>query len=438
MDRLTFAAIADDDTGASDLAGMFADQGLDTLLILDLPEVEDVLKWSRGCHVVVMAEGTRMIDAQNARQRTRDAIRLLEPLNPRMYQIKYCSTFDSTEKGNIGPTIEAALDELDQRFTVAFPALPVNGRTTYMGYHFVHQQLLSDSPMRNHPLTPMTNPNLVDFLQKQTRRKVGLAAYPAISRGAEAIVAEFGRLQSEGVEIAVVDCLLDGDVAAISEGLGDMRLITGGSAPGIGLPSVWRKKGWLAQDGGTAERAAFRKPDKGCLIVAGSCSVTTRGQNEWIASQGAKVIQLDAREIASGELSRGRFVWNLAAEIHAGRHCLLTASATPDEVRSAQEWAASRGMGVDELGLVIARTLAGLTRAVLEEVPAGGLISAGGETSGSLCRGLELGALRVGRNIEPGVPLCRSLGRFRLPVVLKSGNFGSRDFYGRALRAIGY
>lgn len=438
MERLTFAAIADDDTGASDLAGMFADQGLDTLLILDLPEVEDVLKWSRGCHVVVMAEGTRMIDAEKARQRTRDAIRLLEPLNPRMYQIKYCSTFDSIEKGNIGPTIEAAMDELDERFTVAFPALPVNGRTTYMGYHFVHRQLLSDSPMRNHPLTPMTNPNLVDFLQKQTPRKVGLAVYPVVSKGGEAIAVEFGRLQDEGVEIAVVDCLLDGDVAAISEGLGDMRLITGGSAPGIGLPSVWRKKGWLTQDDGTAERAAFRKPDHGCLIVAGSCSVATRGQNEWIVSQGTKVIQLDAREIASGELGLGRIVRDAVAEIHAGRHCLLAASATPDEVRSAQEWAASRGMAVDELGLVIARTLAGLTRAVLEEVPAGGLISAGGETSGALCRGLELGALRVGRNIEPGVPLCQSLGRFRLPVVLKSGNFGSRDFYGRALRAVGY
>jgi len=338
MERLIFAAIADDDTGASDLAGMFADQGLDTLLVLDLPDIDRVQEWSRGCHVVVMAEGTRMIDPKEAYERTREALRLIAPLEPRMYQIKYCSTFDSTEEGNIGPTIDAAMDEIGERFTVAFPALPVNGRTTYMGYHFVKNQLLSDSPMRNHPLTPMTNPNLVDFLSRQTRRKVGLVSYPFVSKGGGAVMGEFERLRGDGVEIAVVDCILDQDVAAVSEAIAGMRLITGGSAPGIGLPAVWRRKGWLDRSTETAERAALPAPENGCLIVAGSCSVATRGQNEWIASQGAAVIPLDARELASGELDRGRVVERASGELRAGKHCLLSASGSPEEAWARTSW----------------------------------------------------------------------------------------------------
>ena len=436
MDRLTFAAIADDDTGASDLAGMLAGQDLDTLLIIDLPETDGLLEWTRGAHAVVMAEGTRGIDPKLAYQRTRDAIRLLEPLRPRVLQIKYCSTFDSIPRGNIGPTIDAAMDELGEEFTIAFPALPVNGRTTYMGYHFVHQQLLSDSPMRNHPLTPMTNPNLVDLLGRQTGRRVGLAPYPVVEAGAERLREHFNTLRGEGVGVAIVDCLRDGHVETICRAAADLRLITGGSAPGIGMPAVWRERGWIeaAPAGDRMSRPAAES--RGCLIVAGSCSVATRGQNEWLSSQGARLIRLDPAELASGTLDRAALIAEAGAELRAGRHCLFATSAVPEEVRAAQQWAKQQGMTPEELGLSVVRSLAGLTLAILEAHPVGGLISAGGETSGALCRRLELGALRVGRNIEPGVPLCFSLGRFQMPVVLKSGNFGSRDFYGRALEAI--
>jgi uncharacterized protein YgbK (DUF1537 family) len=185
MNRLAFAAIADDDTGASDLAGMLAGQGLRTLLIIDLPTVEQFLEWSNGYHAVVMAEGTRNLSPHAAGDRTREAIRILQARDPRMFQVKYCSTFDSTSEGNIGPSIDAALSELNEDFTICLPALPVNGRTTYQGYHFVHQQLLSDSPMRDHPLTPMINSNLVDVLSRQTTRKVGLAPYAEVEAGAE-------------------------------------------------------------------------------------------------------------------------------------------------------------------------------------------------------------------------------------------------------------
>src|SRR2546423_7055685 len=162
--RLLFAAIADDDTGASDLAGMLAGQGLRTLLVIDLPSAGQFLEWSEGHHAVVMAEGTRNLPPAEARERTRAALRIVGARDPRVYQVKYCSTFDSTPEGNIGPTVDAALEELGEEFTVALPALPVNGRTTYQGYHFVGRLLLSDSHMREHPLTPMTDPNLVELL----------------------------------------------------------------------------------------------------------------------------------------------------------------------------------------------------------------------------------------------------------------------------------
>src|SRR3712207_48290 len=155
MDSLLFAAVADDDTGASDLAGMLAGHAVRTLLVIDLPPAAQFREWCAGHQAIVMAEATRNLAPAAAYERTRAAVRLVQTHRPRLFQIKYCSTFDSTPEGNIGPSIDAAMDELGEAFTVAVPALPVNGRTTYQGYHFVGSQLLSDSPMRLHPLTPM-------------------------------------------------------------------------------------------------------------------------------------------------------------------------------------------------------------------------------------------------------------------------------------------
>src|SRR5215213_9565273 len=245
--RLLFGAVADDDTGASDLAGMLAEQRLRTLLVIDLPEQSRFDEWSEGHHAVILAEGTRNLRPANARDRTRSAIRLLKSRDPRAFQIKYCSTFDSTPEGNIGPTVDAALEELCEEFTVALPALPVNGRTTYRGYHFVHDQLLSDSPMRDHPLTPMTNANLVEHLARQTSRRVGLAPYEAVEAGADELKRRFERLRAEGVSIAIVDCLSDAHVETICRAAADMRLVTGGSAFGQGLPAVWRERGWVEE-----------------------------------------------------------------------------------------------------------------------------------------------------------------------------------------------
>ncbi len=436
MSRLVFAAVADDDTGASDLAGMLAEQGLLTLLVIDLPPAEQFLEWSNGYDSVVMAEGTRNLPPREAEERTRRAIRLLKERDPRVFQIKYCSTFDSTPEGNIGPSIDAALDELDEAFTIALPALPVNGRTTYQGYHFVGDQLLSDSPMRHHPLTPMTNPNLVDLLGRQTKRRTGLAPHNEVEAGAKRLKQCFRSLRDEGVSIAVVDCLNDEHVKTICRAAADLRLVTGSSAFGIGMPAIFRERGWLSARTEKPDAPEVIEGSRGCLLVAGSCSVATRAQNEWLASQGVPIYQLDARELMNGGFDGSTVTGEVRARLAAGGHCLLTTTGAPEEVRRVQEWGTGQGLSVPELGQRIAYALADFVTEVLLDGRVGGLIVAGGETSGAVCRRLELGALRVGRNIAPGVPFCFSLGKFQLPVVLKSGNFGGTDFYGQALGAI--
>ena len=434
--RLLFGAVADDDTGASDLAGMLAEKGLRTLLVIDLPEQGRLEEWAEGHHAVVMAEGTRNLRADEARARTRSAIRLLKSREPRAFQLKYCSTFDSTPEGNIGPTIDAALEELGEEFTVALPALPVNGRTTYRGYHFVHDQLLGDSPMREHPLTPMTESNLVRHLARQTVKRVGLAPYDAVEAGAGELRRRFDGLRAEGVSVAVVDCLTDAHVETVCRASADLRLVTGGSAFGQGLPAVWRERGWVEEfDARAATLSVTDAGGRGRLVVAGSCSVATRAQNRRFESQGAPAFRVEPRALLGEEFKRAPLVEGVRGQLAAGRDCLLYTTDEPAEVARVQEWAAAEGMDVQSLGGRLAYALAGLVSEIIEGQTVGGLVFAGGETSGALCRRLSLGALRVGRNIEPGVPLCYSLGRHRLPVVLKSGNFGGEDFYERALEA---
>ncbi|HEX8502902.1 MAG TPA: 3-oxo-tetronate kinase [Pyrinomonadaceae bacterium] len=436
MDKLLFAAVADDDTGASDLAGMLAGHGVRTLLVIDPPAAERFPEWSAGYQAVVMAEATRNVAPPVAYDRTRAAVRLLQARQPRLFQIKYCSTFDSTPDGNIGPSVDAALDELGEEFTVAVPALPVNGRTTYQGHHFVNGRLLSDSPMRHHPLTPMTDSDLVGLLGRQTRRRVGLAPYADVEAGAERLKERFRELRREGVAVALVDCLSERHVETICRATEGLRLVSGSSCFGMWLPLLWRERG-LTGDA----REAPAPPDvqaqgAGCLLVAGSCSEATRRQNDWLSARGVPVSRVYPWELLGEDFDRPALVGRLRGELAAGRHSLLTTSAAPGEVRAAQGWAAGRGLSAGELGEEVSDALASLTLEVLEGQPAAGLIVAGGETSGAMCRRLRLGALRVGKNIEPGVPLCFSLGEFRLPVVLKSGNFGGEDFYGRALEAV--
>jgi uncharacterized protein YgbK (DUF1537 family) len=409
-----FCAVADDDTGATDLAGMLTEAGLRAVLVLDgNPE-----RWSDGYDAVIMGIGSRALPRGDAYERTRDAVRKLRALAPRVIEIKYCSTFDSTADGNIGPGIDAAMDELGEPFTVALPALPVNGRTTYMGHHFVHGRLLSESPMRNHPLTPMRNPDLVSHLQSQTKRRVGLGAHP-VTR------AKLDALWSDGVQIAILDCIDDTDLQNVCEAIAHLKLISGSSAPAMKLPEIWRRAGWWSPVG----RKQRNRPSsgKGFLVVAGSCSDATRSQNEWLAGHGAASIVVDPIALLSGA--------PLPA-IPAGDACLIRTTSSSADVERVRAWANEQGLNPAAAGLKISSALAQLVMRRVEECPPEGLILAGGETASAICRALCFGAVEIGSNIEPGVPLCFPLGGPAVPLVLKSGNFGSVDFYGKAIDVI--
>lgn len=434
--NLVFAAIADDDTGASDIAGMLAAEGMRTIIVLDSASPGELSQWAEAADAIVIATATRALRPDEAYSRTRQAVELLRPLTPHMICVKYCSTFDSTERGNIGPSIDAAMDALGESFTVAVPALPVNGRTTFMGYHFVGRQLLSDSPMRHHPLNPMTNPNLVSHLQSQTRRRVGLIAYPAVHLGVSAIAQEIDLVRKAGGEIAIVDCTCDADLAAICEAIAEFPLITGSSGPAMMLPLHWKRLGYWSEARDECGMLARFKTEHGILAVSGSCSEATRMQCRRADDAGIYSIQLNGIEIVAGRIDPVPVVREAVERINAGQNVLISTTAEIAHVRKVHEWALAHGLDAVEAGLRISRMLGALAKEIFNLATPQGLILAGGETSSTICRILGVRALAVGQNIAPGVPLCVTIAVPQIPLLLKSGNFGGEDFFSRAVHAI--
>jgi uncharacterized protein YgbK (DUF1537 family) len=422
---LLFGAIADDDTGASDEAGMLSEAGARTILSIGIPTAQDLACWKERYHAVVVATKTRAASSEEAYRITRQAVAALAAGGTAFLQVKYCSTFDSTERGNIGPSLDAALDELGERFTIAVPALPVNGRTTYLGHHFVNGALLSDSPMRQHPLTPMTDANLVRWLARQTARNVGLVELAAVRAGESAVQSAFERLKSAGVQIAVVDCTAQEDLGVIARASAGMRLTSGGSGLAMELPAAWRNSGRLARVSWEGNQS-IGKGLSGCLMVAGSCSEATLRQNRLAAESGIPQFALDPLELIAGRFDRAP----IAERLRSGEAVLLSTTADADEIARTRAAAVRRGMTAEALGERIAGATARLTADLIAETGASRLIVAGGETSGHVCRELGIRSLEICGNIDPGVPLCRS-GSMLL--ALKSGNFGAPDFYRKAL-----
>jgi 3-dehydrotetronate 4-kinase len=433
---LTFASIADDDTGAADLAGMLCAQDMRTFVVLDEVSPEELRQWAQFADALVIAAGTRALGREQAYRKTREAIESVRRFNPKVVGIKYCSTFDSTPEGNIGASIDAALDALSLSFTVAVAALPVNGRTTYMGHHFVDAQLLSDSSMRQHPLNPMTNSNLVSHLQSQTTRRVGLAKHPEVRAGACSLTRELKKLQSSGVEIAIVDCICDEDLAIIAEAVAEMPLITGSSGLAITLPAQWRRLGYYSKRKYDSSELRCLRTTCGSLIVSGSCSQATRTQCRVLKERGIVSFDIHGVDLLMGTFEPNSVAKEAAGALKAGRDVLIATITDGAAVQEAQQWAAINGLDVTTAGQKISTGLGLLTREILSQAIPQGLILAGGETSTILCRMLGVKALAVSHNIVPGVPLCVSVTDPRIPMVLKSGNFGGVDFFPQAIDAI--
>lgn len=422
---MLLGCIADDLTGATDLALMLVRGGMRTVQVIGVPDPAALLP---AADAVVVALKSRTIPAAEAVEQSLAAAAALRAAAARQLFFKYCSTFDSTDAGNIGPVTEALLERYGGELTIACPAFPATGRTVYRGYLFVGDVLLSESPLRDHPLTPMHDPNLVRVLQRQTRLPIGLLGYETVVQGAAAIRAGFDRARHDGKRVLIVDALSDEHLHAIGEASAGLAVVTGGSGVAMGLPDNFRRAGLLAP---AVPGAGFTAPLGPGAILAGSCSAATRAQLQQAIEAGLPAYRLDPLALATdtGVLERAE-QWALA-QLSVERPLLVYSTAAPDAVAEVQQrlGRAAAGTLVEQAMARLAQTLtgAGVCR----------LIVAGGETSGAVVGALGVKALRIGPEIAPGVPWTLTLDEPPLALALKSGNFGGPDFFARAWEMLG-
>jgi uncharacterized protein YgbK (DUF1537 family) len=411
--------IADDFTGATDLANILVRGGMRTVQTIGVPS--DGLAASLDADAIVIALKSRTAAVEQAVAQSLDALRWLQARGCSQFFFKYCSTFDSTAEGNIGPVAQALQEALGSDFAIACPAFPGAGRTVYQGHLFVNQRLLNESGMENHPLTPMRDPDLVRVLQSQSQAKVGLIAQAAVAQGAHGVRERIAALRAQGVRLAIADAISDADLVTLGEACADAQLITGGSGVAQGLPANFRRLGKL-RDSDAAQLPRIAGP---AVVLSGSASTATNGQvAAWLRS-GRPAYRLDPLALARGE----DVVSAALALAGSGQTALIYATSSPEEVRRVQA-----ELGVARAGALIEQAL-GQIAARLRAAGTRRFVVAGGETSGAVIQALELQALRIGRQIDPGVPETQSLGDDQpLAVVLKSGNFGSEDFFDKALR----
>ncbi|MGR4868689.1 3-oxo-tetronate kinase [Variovorax sp. LARHSF232] len=420
---IKLGCIADDFTGATDLANNLVRAGMRVVQAIGVPSAP-----TADVDAIVVALKSRTIPAAQAVDQSLAALRWLQAQGAQQIYFKYCSTFDSTPEGNIGPVTEALMDALKIDFTIATPAFPDNQRTVFKGYLFAGDVLLSESGMRDHPLTPMTDANLVRVLQAQTtaRRKVGLIDYRVVARGADAIRERIAQLRAEGVGIAIVDALSNDDLLRLGPALAGMPLVTAGSGVAIGLPANFG----LAP----SSTAGALPPAPGFqAVVSGSCSLATNRQvRHFIDEAGRPALALDPLRIAeegSDALAQQALAW-AAPRLEDGP-VLVYSTAQSDAVKSVQG-----RLGVDEAGALVERCIAAIARGLVGQLGVRQLVVAGGETSGACVQALGIAQMQIGAQIDPGVPWChapaQAAGGVGLRLALKSGNFGTDDFFSKA------
>ena len=423
---LRLGCIADDFTGATDLANNLVRSGMRTVQAIGVPA--DAAQ-PMDADAIVVALKSRTIPAPEAVRQSLEALRWLQGQGVRQIYFKYCSTFDSTPAGNIGPVTDALLDALHgagRGFTIVCPAFPENQRTVFKGHLFVGDVLLSDSGMRNHPLTPMTDANLVRVMQAQTRRRVGLVAQDTVAAGPDAIRAAFGKLQATGIGVAVVDAIGNEDLRRIGAAVRDLPLVTAGSGVAIGLPANWQASGALGRN----PQADRLPPARGLkAIVSGSCSVATNAQVLEFKRTGGAAFAVDPLALAAGQDVVGDITRQALARLADGP-VLVYATAEAAAVQAVQA-----KLGAARAGEIVEQALAAIATAL---VKAGvrQLVVAGGETSGAVVQALGVQRMAIGPQISPGVPWTAvqspACPGETLHMALKSGNFGGPDFFTRS------
>ena len=422
MDKLLLGCIADDFTGATDLANNLVRSGMRVVQTIGVPP----RPFDMDVDAVVVALKSRTVPAQEAVALSLAALRWLQDAGARQIYFKYCSTFDSTATGNIGPVTEALMDALapskGSDFTIATPAFPDNQRTVFKGYLFVGDVLLNESGMQNHPLTPMKDANLVRVLQSQCGRKVGLIDYATVAQGATAIRARIEVLRARDVGIAIVDAVSNTDLLHLAPALNDRPLVTAGSGLAIGLAANF---GIVPSDmASVLPKAAGLR-----AVVAGSCSHATNRQVKAFLASGGAAFAIDPQAVADAKDVASQALDWAAAKL-GNETVLIYSTADADSVALTQ-----RSLGAQRAGSMLEQTLARIALGLVEQ-GVRQLIVAGGETAGACVQALNITQLRIGPQIDPGVPWCHAetdaAPGAGLHLALKSGNFGTDDFFTKA------
>jgi uncharacterized protein YgbK (DUF1537 family) len=419
---LALGVIADDYTGASDLANALATNGLRVVQTIGVPPDSLTLP---DVDAVVVALKSRSIPAAEAVRQSLEADHWLRARGAAHVLFKICSTFDSTDAGNIGPVSDALRDAAGGGITLVNPGFPGTGRRVFQGHLFVHDQPLNESPLKDHPLNPMHDANLVRVMARQSRAPVGLVPLQVVEQGADAVRAALAKLPDGA---AIVDAVNDQHFEILGQVALDRPISTGASGLGIGLARALRRLDIVAEH---EPEAGATPPGQYSAILAGSCSRATLEQIA-VAEQTMPVLRLDVEKLLAGPDEAEAALGWARARLGSGP-VLIASSSTPAEVAALQ-----KRHGGSAIGEKIEASLAWIA-AGLVDAGVGRLVVAGGETSGAVVNRLGLEGFRIGAEIAPGVPALRVIGRAHagLGIALKSGNFGGPDFFARALDMLG-
>ncbi len=417
--------IADDITGATDLAINLAQGGFRVVQVLEIPNADQIRQLEADA--VVVALKIRSVDPGEAIAQSTAALANLRAGGCLRYFYKYCSTFDSTPRGNIGPIAENLLKELSESQTIFCPAFPRNGRTVYQGHLFVQSQLLNECGMQNHPLNPMKDSNLKRLLAEQTTLPVGLVDFEAVNDGSGSVRSALKKLRESNTPLAITDCCHDEHLVNTAHGVVDLTLLTGGSGIARFLPEAYRQAGLIEK---TDHIPAPPLLAGGSAILSGSCSQATNRQVEYMKSR-CPSRALDTGELmedsakAMAELSDWIEKQNLTSPI------MIYSTSPPETVKQLQtRW------GVNAVASQVEDSLGELAKILVENNGVRKLVVAGGETSGAVANALGVKAIRIGPEICPGVPWTECSHPTHLALAFKSGNFGSDDFFEAALKQL--
>lgn len=420
---LALGCIADDYTGASDLANTLAKAGLATVQTIGIPADDLALP---PADAVVVSLKIRSVAADEAVAKARAADAWLRSRGAGHVLYKICSTFDSTDAGNIGPVMDALRADYGGGPVLVTPAFPETGRTVYQGHLFVGRKLLAESPLKDHPLNPMRDSDLTRVLARQSRDPVGLLDLATVARGPGAVRARLAALAAEGAGSAIADAVFEPDLEALGLAALDGPVSVGASGLGLGLARALVAAG---RGGARTSASRTRRPEIGAaLCLAGSCSQATLAQVA-AAEAAMPVLRLDVGQLVAGPGEVERAIAWATARLAAGPVLIATSAAPADVARIQAEH------GRQNAGHQIEQALAAIAETLVATAAVDRLVVAGGETSGAVVDRLGIPAFAIGPEIAAGVPVLAAVGGAHagMALALKSGNFGGRDFFSDAL-----